>query len=252
MDPRLYPELKDLEKTHWWFVGRRRVLLSALERLRVEAHSVLDVGCGAGTNLDLLARRYGEASIHGIDLERAALHFCRKKRSLPVCQATATRLPYRAGSFDLVAALDALEHVEDDQAALDELFRVCRPGGTLFVTVPAFRFLWGELDELGHHYRRYTRKELLTKVSRAGFSITFVRFFNFLLFPPVAAVRILSRLLPRRGAVAGERPHCDLDIAGSGGLNRLLARIFALEGSLLSLRLPVGVSLMCVARRSGP
>jgi SAM-dependent methyltransferase len=257
VDPRLYAPLRALERTHWWFRGRRRILLAALERAGVGtgARALLDVGCGAGTNLELLAERFPGARAHGIDVERAPLRFCRADRGLPVAQADAERLPFAAGAFDLVAALDALEHLADDAAALREIHRVLRPGGALVATVPAFPWLWGSVDDLGHHRRRYGRGELSARVAAAGFEIALERYFNFWLFPAVAAVRIGARILrPGRPAApppdAPETTASDFDWAASGPAAALLERIFASERHLLAVPLPFGVSLLCIARRA--
>lgn len=248
MDRRLYAQLHEIEAGHWWFRGRRRILLAALDRVGAAARSILEVGCGAGTNLDLFRSRFPAADICGVDVEIDPLRFCRADRGWPVIQADAARLPFGSARFDLVAALDTIEHVEDDASALAELYRVCRPGGTLLLTVPAFAFLWGNVDELGHHYRRYRRAELLRKVEAAGFDVRLARFINFLLFPPIAAVRLAARLLPqRRGAGAALRS--DFDVVKSGPLNTALARVFSAEAALLRWPLPFGVSLLCVGAR---
>ena len=169
MDPRLFGQLHEIEATHWWFRGRRKIVAAVLDRIGGEPRAILDVGCGVGTNLDLLAERYPGARLHGIDVERDPLRFCRGDRDVPVCQADASALPFASASFDLVAALDTLEHVADDGAALREFLRVLRPGGALLLTVPAFPALWGNVDDLGHHFRRYRRRELVERVAGAGF-----------------------------------------------------------------------------------
>jgi len=219
----------------------------------VRARSILDVGCGAGSNLEMLAEHFRGAALHGVDLEREPLRFCRADRRLPVSQAEATRLPFADGSFDLVTALDALEHFADDAAALRELHRVCRPGGSLLLTVPAFGWLWGSVDELGHHHRRYRRRELVGRVEAAGFDVRLARFFNFWLFPAIAGVRLLTRPPRRGGAAAPAAPGpvpSDFDW-GRGGLPAaLLERILGSEALLLGLRVPFGVSLLCVGRRA--
>jgi len=215
------------------------------------------VGCGAGANFELLAGRFPGAALQGVDLEREPLRACRTDGRFAVAQADATQLPFAGASFDLVTALDALEHFADDAAALRELHRVCRPGGSLVLTVPAFGWLWGSVDELGHHHRRYRRRELAARVEAAGFEIVLDRYFNSLLFPGVAAVRLLSRalrrLVPGRSGAVGSRPagplRSDFDWAASGPLAALLERVFSSEARLLALRVPFGVSLLCVARR---
>ena len=248
MDRRLYKQLREIERNHWWFRGRREILLAALRRLDVRAERVLDCGCGAGTNLDLLEDRYPRQGLLGIDIEREPLEFCAEERPVPVTQADMSELPFGSGSFDLVAALDAIEHVPDDARALSELYRVCRPGGTLFATVPAFPLLWGNIDEVGHHYRRYRREQLVERVRAAGFEPQLVRYFNFLLFPPIAAIRIAARLLPGHEDES-ETVRSDFDIVKEGPVNELLARLFGLEARLLGLSLPFGVSLLLIARK---
>jgi SAM-dependent methyltransferase len=248
MDPRIYGQLRQIEGTHWWFAGRRRIIAAVLRRLGVQPQSVLDVGCGAGTNLELLAELHPASALVGIDIEREPLAYCRMDRAAPVLQADVRHLPFASAAFDLITAFDTLEHVEDDAAVLQELRRVCRPGGTLLLTVPAFPFLWGNVDDLGHHYRRYRRNELAERVTRAGFSMQLLRFMNFLLFPPIAAVRVATRLTNARRP-AREDIRSDFDLVKSGPLNTILARLFSLEAHLLALAPPFGVSLVCAAVR---
>lgn len=249
MDPRWYEQVREIERNHWWFVGRRRILLAVLERLDIRAESILDVGCGAGTNLELLGERFSEANIHGIDIALESLRYCRQHRSAPVSQADLMHLPFRDECFDLVCALDALEHVPDDEAALRGLHRVCRSGGTLFATVPAFQFLWGNVDRVGHHFRRYTRRELTDVVERSGFAVRFARYFNTALFPAIVGIRLAARLFSPGKAVDGRELRTDFDIVKSGPLNTALARVFGAEASLLGWSPPFGVSLVCVAQR---
>lgn len=247
MDPSQYAEHQEIESTHWWFRGRREILRAALERLELQPRTVLDVGCGVGANLQLLRELYPGSLVSGLDVERSALRFCNAAGHAPLCQADAAGLPFASGSFDLVAALDTLEHMADDAATLLELHRVCAPGGTLLLTVPAFPALWGSVDDLGHHFRRYRRPELVSRVEAAGFTPRWTRFFNFLLFPPIAAVRLLGRAASGRRAGKDGPPRSDFDVVRSGPLNSLLAGVFALEAPLLEWAPPFGVSLLCVA-----
>lgn len=249
MEVAFYKQHHDLEKSHWWFVGRRRILGAVMEGLRVSGSRILDVGCGTGEYLTELARRYPRFEIHGIDFELEPLRFCRAEQSVPLSQADVTALPFESSTFDLVVALDTLEHVRDDERALSEIFRVSRPGGSVLLTVPAFPFLWGNVDNIGHHFRRYRRHELIRKVRAAGFSIRFVRFYNFILFVPIAALRLFARLLPGRPAGREDHIPSDFDLVKKGLLNSLLTSVFSMEASLVTLKVPFGVSLMCIATR---
>jgi hypothetical protein len=104
------------------------------------------------------------------------------------------------------------------------------------------------VDDLGHHYRRYRRHELAERVTRAGFSMQLLRFMNYLLFPPIAAVRVANRLTGARQP-AQDDVRSDFDLVKSGPLNTILARLFSFEAHLLTLAPPFGVSLVCAAVR---
>jgi len=151
----------------------------------------------------------------------------------------------------------ALAEVEADLAgevdlpmvAVREMVRACKPGGSLVLSVPAFPMLWGNIDEVGHHFRRYRRASLIAKVEHAGFELRFVRFFNYLLFAPIAAVRLATRLLGAGGSVESGELRSDFDLVKRGPLNDLLAWVFSLESKLLALAPPFGVSLLLVAER---
>ena len=157
-------------------------------------------------------------------------------------------LPFAGGTFDLAVALDVLEHVADDEAALRELARVVAPGGRLLVTVPQYGWLWGEHDVLAHHHRRYTRSVLLGRAAAAGFAPEAERVtsFNTVLLPAIGAVRLVQRV--RRRA----QPASDLGRTPQGAVNSALERVLRAEAALIrrGRNLPAGVSLLAVLRRS--
>src|SRR5262245_484724 len=145
-----------LEERHWWFVGRRKIVFDLIQRYALQPARILDAGCGTGyTGREL--RRFGE--IYAFDVAPEAVTHA-AARGLTVKQGELTAIPYADGDFDLVTALDVLEHVENDRLALAELWRVMKTGGTLLFTVPAYHFLWSPHDEVNNHKRRYTAKEI--------------------------------------------------------------------------------------------
>lgn len=244
METTFYREYFELEDTHWWFVGRRTILLRMLDRYfgRSDDPSrrILDFGCGTGMMLEHLAR-YGTAE--GVEASEEAISFCRARGLERVQRLEHGRLPFEDGAFDLVTALDVIEHVEDDLGLLRDLRRVARPGGTLLLTVPAFPFMWGPQDEISHHYRRYVAAGLRERMSAAGWKLSRLTYFNTLLFPPIAAVRV--RRPPRP---PGSELKSDLAMTRPGRLNVLLARLFSMEAPLVERRdLPFGVSLLAIA-----
>jgi SAM-dependent methyltransferase len=240
-----YAEYFRLEDRHWWFLGRRKILLTLLDRYvgrdPDEKRRVLDVGCGTGGMLGHLSR-YGSAE--GVDSDHAAVSFCRARGLTNVSEASIPPLPFPDARFDLVTAFDLLEHVDDDAAALAEVCRVLAPGGTLFITVPAFGFLWGNQDRISHHRRRYSASVLREHLTAAGLRLRRLTYFNTFLFPPIAAVRLAHRLRPTRGESTSDLEMTD----ETGATNRVLARVLAAEARLLVRRdLPFGASLLAIA-----
>ena len=192
----------EIEGRHWWFLGRRRLFLRLIED-RFGARrpiDMLDFGCGTGAFLEHL-ERFGAVS--AVDSDASAVAFChtRGRTEVQLVPADAP-LPFPDASFDLATTLDVVEHIDDDVAALAELRRVLRPDGVLLVAVPAFMFLWGKQDEVSHHKRRYTARTLRAALHHAGFAVERTSYFNTLLFPPIAAVRVGRRLLRRPGSAA--------------------------------------------------
>ncbi|HEX8139410.1 MAG TPA: class I SAM-dependent methyltransferase [Pyrinomonadaceae bacterium] len=239
-----YSIMYEVEGTHWWFVGRRRIIRSFLEKICRDLDGarprILDVGCGTGANLELLAE-YGEAE--GVDVSAEALAFCRARGLNRVRQGAAEHLPYEDSTFDLVTALDVVEHLDDDTAGLSEMRRVLKPGGRALLFVPAFMFLWGVQDDVSHHRRRYTLAGLCRTVRAAGFDVERSTYANITFFGPI----LLGRLLMR---ATGLRPASENNI-NVPALNGVLGRVLGAESALLRrLNLPFGVSAICVARRA--
>ena len=233
---------QEAERDHWWFAARREIVLSQLERA-VGANPrdlrILDIGCGAGGMLSFL-RRYGTAA--GVDASPEAVEMAGREGADVRVGMLPADIPFAPGSFDVVTLLDVLEHVEADSAALDTIRALLRPGGHLIVTVPAYAFLWSGHDVVNEHKRRYVRDGLREKLEIAGFDVERLTYFNTLLFPPIALVRLAGRL--RSGEETADEGRVPAPV------NSILRRIFTLEKRLLKAAdLPFGVSLLAVARR---
>ncbi|CAB3796437.1 class I SAM-dependent methyltransferase [Paraburkholderia caffeinilytica] len=240
MSPDAYLQMAETEAEHWWFRGRRDVLVSVLRRLALPSRArVLEVGSGTGGNLEMLAE-FG--SVSGLEMDETARMLTAKN--------TGARFDIRAGRcpddvpfdcerFDLICFFDCLEHIADDVGSLSRMREVLAPGGKIVVTVPAYQWLWSAHDVYLHHHRRYDRSALAVCADQAGYRVERMTYFNTLLLPLAIAVRFIDRLLKRDRSSGDATP--------AGALNRLLYRIFSAERYWVSRGgLPCGVSLLAV------
>jgi len=244
------PQLE--EDKHWWFASRSRALLGILDQhVRPDNLDVLDVGCGAGNMIHHLSR-YGR--VKGVEIDARPVQRA-LARGYDVQQADATQgLPFDDGEFDLVTALDVIEHNEDDVSILREMRRVLKPGGHAAITVPAFQWLWSHNDVLNAHVRRYTAPGLREKLHQVGLRVARMTYNNFFVFPLAAAL-----ILARRGA--DQKPvlrshHFDteeyqVEMEPAPPLvNSILTGVGWVEAEVLRvIDLPVGTSIICVARK---
>ena len=243
-----YERFAELEDTHFWFVSRRRIFFDLLDKLvagRTDLR-VLEIGCGAGGMLGPL-QRYG--SVHGMDIDREYLGYCKNRGFDRVLCGSGHDLPFGDQSFDLVALFDTLEHVPDEHRALVEVRRVLRPGGTVFVSAPAYEWLWSNNDDIAHHHRRYTAGRLRRALAGAGLQVQRVTYFNTLLLPLIVPSVLWQKLMGRLGRLPEGFNNTTVRVPGP--LNRLFTRV--MSGELLFLRrgnLPFGHSLIAVANRA--
>jgi SAM-dependent methyltransferase len=234
----------EVDEHHWWYRGRRRIIRAELDRLALPRDaSVLDAGCGSGRTMEDLVE-YGR--VYGVEVDPDATEIARARGVGEVRIGRLEELPFDDAMFDLITCLDVLEHVPDDRVALVELRRVCKPGGWLLATVPAYPALWSLHDRINHHYRRYERGTLRGAAADAGWIVRRVTsFFSFLL-PPAAIVRLAQR----RRAEDDYKP--DLTI-GPPWLNTILEQPLRIEASWLGrgATLPAGLSLLAVLQAPG-
>jgi len=242
MERKVYEQMAKLDGQHWWFTARRRILDGVIERIvrPPKDARILELGAGTGHNLAMLSR-FGR--VEASELDPIARQLASERLGRPVVQAALPDLSmFPADSYDLVALLDVLEHVSDDKGSLHAIYQLLKPGGALILTVPINPWMWSAHDVAHHHHRRYRKKEIRKLAEDAGFSIDLISPFNSLLFPPIAAVRLVGKLTGKDDSD---------DALPSPLINRTLDSVFGLERGLIGrLPMPFGVSLVAVLRRS--
>lgn len=243
-----YEAYSSLEQTHWWFAGRQEILLRLLSGLSLPPRAqILNVGSATGGSSRWLSRL---GRVRSIEFDWNAARWSVVEGGLrDVVEGSVTALPVRDGAFDLVAALDVIEHVEDDAHSVRELLRVLRPDGRLVVTVPALPALWSQHDVVNRHFRRYTAHTLLALLRAGGVRVLRWSYFNSLLLPVIGGVRLADRLVGLswlRGPSGS-----DFEIKGAGLFDPVGRLALASEARLLSrTRLPLGASLVAIGERA--
>lgn len=241
MDAELIRRQSALEDEHWWFRGRASIVRELLPP-GGPGRQLLDIGCGWG---GLTQHLVGWGHVRGVEPSAVAREEA-ARRGVAVLEGSAERLPVGDRSVDVALVSDVLEHLDDDGVALAEVRRVLRPGGVALITVPAYHWLYSSHDRALSHRRRYGRARLERAVRGAGLVPRRVTHYNTLLFPPIAAIRLLRRSRSRAPA-EDARPTWP-------PLNAVLLRVFSFERVLLRrVELPFGLSLaMLVTRPAEP
>ena len=241
MDRKVFDQMAKLDATHWWFTARRRILDGLIERVVKPPQDarILELGAGTGHNLAMLSR-FGH--VEASELDPIARELASERLGRPVVEAALPDLMmFPAATYDLIALLDVLEHVVDDKGSLAAIFGRLKPGAALLLTVPANPWMWSAHDAAHHHHRRYRKREIAALARAAGYDIELLSPFNSLLFPPIAAVRLIGRL---RGDESSD------DAMPGALVNKTLEAVFGLERALIGrVPMPFGVSLVAVLRR---
>ena len=219
METVLYETFYEIERQHWWCVARRDILDAVVSREVPAGSRLLDIGCGTGYFLETMGDRYEG---WGLDQSELAVSMCRERGLTHVHVGSALDVSAVGNEkFDAVTLFDVLEHLDDEAVAMENVKRALEPGGRVILTVPAFNWLWSKHDDVSQHKRRYVKRELEGVLTRAGFTIEKLTYFNSYLFPLAVARRVGRKVLGKDDGVEFDMPH--------PALNRLLLAAFRAE-----------------------
>ena len=240
-----YKKMYHLEQNHWWFLGKKKIVFSMLDKYLKKNRNlkILDIGCGTGAVMKNL-QKYGE--VYGIDSSNDAIEFCKKRGLKNVKVGNAMNLPFSNNTFDLITCLDVLYHkgISNDNVVIKEMFRVCKKGGISLITDAACMALRSKHDTALHTRERYYKKKLKAKVKKEGFLIKKISYFNFFLFPLIFIIRKLDNFINKKQNIKSNIKKTFFII------NYILFSILAIESLLLKfINFPFGVSILCVAKK---
>ncbi|GJQ57645.1 MAG: methyltransferase domain-containing protein [Candidatus Scalindua sp. AMX11] len=230
--------LKDKVYTHWYYVSKGSALLAFIKGIKVNA--ILDVGAGSGVfSKTILQNTDAKEAVcvdTGYSEEREVEWFGKKLRFAKAISKS---------NADLVLLVDVIEHVKNDTSFVKEYVDKLDKGTTLFVSVPAYEFLFSGHDIFLEHYRRYTISSLETCLRLSGLTIVKTRYYFLTLFPLIATLRILTmikiKVFPKTFT-----PKSSLQVHGKL-MNNLLIIIHKLEILLLQYNKFAGLTLFCLA-----
>ena len=242
MNPTAYLKMAETESRHWWFAGRRAILSRMIKNLNLPQNSkILEVGCGTGGNLHMLAE-YGEVSALEMDANARAIA-SEKTSNLYDIRAgyCPDEIPFHDQRFDLICIFDVLEHIDQDTETLIALKQLLNKNGRVLLTVPAYQWLYRTYDQFLHHKRRYYVKDLCRKFVTAGLRPLKLSHFNTILFPLATIARLKDKLLSSSSATGTGTP--------PASINKIFKTLFSAERFLLErFNLPFGISLLCVLK----
>lgn len=236
-----FSELATLEANNFWFRSRNSLIQWAVDKYFPQCQSLLEIGCGTGFVLAGLSKHNPTLTLTGSEIFTNGLKFAAQRvPSANFAQMDARALPY-IDEFDIVAAFDVIEHIEEDQLVLNNLFSATKPGGGILITVPQHQWLWSAADDYACHQRRYDKKNLHSKIRSAGFKIIRSTSFVSLLLPAM----ILSR---KRSKIGQNFDPLD-EFRINPIINSVLEKVLNIERSMIRLgvNLPIGGSHLIVA-----
>lgn len=245
MDQKFYQEYYKLEREGWWFKARLSILENYCQAIITNPDmKILNVGAATGATSEMLSK-YGKVT--SLEYDEFCCKFLKEKTGIEAINASLTELPFENNSYDMICAFDVIEHIENDNKAVEEIYRVLKPKGKYFITVPAFQSLWSNHDVVNHHFRRYKKKQLNKLIESKNLKIDHSTYFNFWLFIPISITRFILNNIPRKkdSNLSGS----DNEILQSSNIiNRILYRIFHSEKFLLriNIKFPFGISILTI------
>ncbi len=239
--------LYKVEENNFWFRSRNNIITHLFKKHlgTDKIKDILEIGCGTGFVLKGLSQ-FKNYNLTGGEIYLEGLKFARKRlNDVDFIQLDASKMPF-TDKYDAVGAFDVLEHIDDDELVIENVFKSLKDGGKFFLSVPQYMFMWSLADEIAYHKRRYSKKELLKKVSNAGFEIEYVGSFVTILFPLMYVSRMMQKSTNDKDKIEVTDYH-EFEISDS--VNKIFEKFMKIDEMFIKsgISLPFGGSLILVA-----
>lgn len=234
-----------LESKSFWFIGRNNLIINMLKKYRPHFESFFEIGCGTGFVLSGVSVVFKTAKFFGSEIFIEGLNFASKRTPhAHFMQMDARTIPFKE-EFEVIAAFDVLEHIEEDERVLNEISKALKPDGLLLITVPQHKWLWSHSDDYACHVRRYNKKDLHSKIEINGFKIIKSTSFVSLLLP----MMLISRFLQKSKEYSKYNPNEELNLPKF--LNKFLLMVMLIEIYIIKIGFdfPIGGSRLVVAKK---
>lgn len=246
-DATAHTRLFQQENNCFWFPVRNKLIAWAMKKYFPKAESFLEIGCGTGYVLSGLSLTFPVMKYTGADIYTSGLKFAAERvLKANFIQIDARHIPF-SNEFDAIGAFDMIEHVEEDQQVLNQMYKAVRRGGGIIATVPQHKWLWSAADDYGFHKRRYTRAVFGEKVTKSGFEVIKMISFMSLLLPIIALRRGRYMFCSKKAIEKSVRAELRIN----PNLNYLFNSICILETRMIQsgFSFPAGGSLLCIAKK---
>lgn len=227
-------------KDNWLNSYRHEVVVKFLPVL--DKQKLLDFGCGNGLFLQYLLQDNPLLSLSGYDPYLDPLESIKHNQSVQMFNQL-QNIPL--SPFDVITALDVIEHIQDDCEALNSMHRLLRPKGFLLVTVPAFQYLYSIYDAAVGHYRRYDKESLQKILDQSGFSVIKSAYF----FPSLVPIAVFRKFWLRLKRLCGSK---SFQMHIPDDRFKMLTFVSQLDLKIMKsvgFKFPVGFFLVVLARK---
>lgn len=239
----------NIQESHWWFKSRNNIILAVLKNNLynhdINTYKILDVGCGLGQIFPIF-RKFGQ--VEGIEKNS---HFVRVlKNKYPDIKVQNAEFPnpnLENKKFNLISMFDSLEHIDNPSNILRVANNILKKDGALLVTVPAYTWMWSNIDKLGHHFRRYNKNTLKLEIEKEGFKCIYMSYFMTILFPIVIIYRkVIQKLFFKKNKLDDLELKKPINI-----LNKFLYHIMSIETYFIqrNISFTYGLSIISIFKK---